>query len=476
MALGPAQFGYARCASYTRSGPQGQFRFDNLSRGDYFVTATAPLLVSVYRKDIRIDANATSARVELALRRGGVLISGTAKTAGGARAPGAVVWATGLAEGVFHAISDRRGFYRLLVPAGTHVVEAEANGLFTERQVIRATRGRTVNLRLDPSPLASGPAPQNVIEWVRARTIPLKTPEPGHGFSDMQPLKSIVGKSRIVALGEATHGTREFLQLKHRMLEFLVHEMGFSVLAIEANWPESLAINEYILEGKGTLSGAVASLYPFLWRTEEVRELIGWMRSYNQDPSHRTKLKFYGFDMQGPELALRRVLVYLRQVDPAYAAAEEKWLSPLQNITSYEKQDEGVHRATRAALARIWKRFEGKKSEYSRRSTQVQWRVARQHARVVIQAEGMWRNRSRDGFGVRDRAMAENVRWLLENEGSASKVVLWAHNGHVAAHKIFAFDSMGHSSAAHVWNEHGGVRLLIRPGIVSCLGPGRPDP
>ena len=52
-------------------------------------------------------------------------------------------------------------------------------------------------------------------------------------------------------MGEATHGTREFFKTKHRMLEFLVEKMGFTVFAIEANWPESLAVNDYVLNGNG---------------------------------------------------------------------------------------------------------------------------------------------------------------------------------------------------------------------------------
>jgi erythromycin esterase-like protein len=60
------------------------------------------------------------------------------------------------------------------------------------------------------------------IDWVRTRAIRLTSAEAGRGFADMQPLKRVIGDARIVSLGEATHGTREFFQLKHRMLEFLV--------------------------------------------------------------------------------------------------------------------------------------------------------------------------------------------------------------------------------------------------------------
>jgi len=33
---------------------------------------------------------------------------------------------------------------------------------------------------------------------------------------------------------------------------------------------------------------------------------------------------------------------------------------------------------------------------------------------------------------VRDRAMADNIRWMIEREGPGAKAVVWAHNGHVS--------------------------------------------
>src|SRR5689334_4195442 len=90
-----------------------------------------------------------------------------------------------------------------------------------------------------------------VTDWIRANAIRLQTPEAGHGFADMQPLKKIIGDARIVSLGEATHGSREFFQLKHRMMEFLASEMGFNIFSIEANMPEAYKLNDFVLTGNG---------------------------------------------------------------------------------------------------------------------------------------------------------------------------------------------------------------------------------
>ena len=139
---------------------------------------------------------------------------------------------------------------------------------------------------------------QNLLSWLRRNAIPLKTVEAGCAFADLQPLKPVIGSARIVALGEATHGTREFFQLKHRLLEFLVTEMSFTTFAIEANWPEALAVNDYVLHGRGDPAKVLAGLHFWTWDTEEVLDLILWMRQYNILSTHTTKVTFAGFDAQ----------------------------------------------------------------------------------------------------------------------------------------------------------------------------------
>lgn len=155
-----------------------------------------------------------------------------------------------------------------------------------------------------------------VVEWVRASAIRLETPVAGHGFADMQPLKKVVGDARIVALGEATHGTREFFQLKHRMLEFLATEMGFTIFSIEANMPEAYRLNDFVLHGKGDPAALLRGMGFSVWDTQEVLDMIVWMREFNKSGNGR--LQFTGFDMQSPDLALETVGNFVAGAEPAY--------------------------------------------------------------------------------------------------------------------------------------------------------------
>src|SRR5205085_4209183 len=106
---------------------------------------------------------------------------------------------------------------------------------------------------------------------IRHAAVPVKTVEAGNGFEDLAPLKKMIGENvRVVGLGEATHGSREHFQAKHRLLEFLVGEMGYTVFGIEASMPDCIAINDYVLYGRGDPEKAVAGQGFWTWSTEEV--------------------------------------------------------------------------------------------------------------------------------------------------------------------------------------------------------------
>src|SRR5260221_12593368 len=172
--------------------------------------------------------------------------------------------------------------------------------------------------------------------WVATNAIPLDTVEPGHGFRDLEPLKGLIGDARIVALGESTHGTREFFQLKHRVFEFLVREMGFTVLGMETTMPEAFDLNQYVLTGNGDPVKALSNTHYWVYDTEEVLDLIQWMRDYNADRAHPRKVRFYGFDMQFAARAAKVTLSYLRKVDPQEASAVERTLNLFSNPLARE--------------------------------------------------------------------------------------------------------------------------------------------
>lgn len=154
------------------------------------------------------------------------------------------------------------------------------------------------------------------IDWLAEHAVPFDTVEADHGFQDLAPLKEMIGGARVVGLGEGTHGTREHFQLKHRLVEYLATELGFTLFAIEACMPESQALDPYVRGGEGDPGKLIGGMYFWTWHTEEVLAMVEWMRAHNAAGGD---LGFTGFDMQTPDVAMAKVVAFLEVVDPAFA-------------------------------------------------------------------------------------------------------------------------------------------------------------
>jgi erythromycin esterase len=266
------------------------------------------------------------------------------------------------------------------------------------------------------------------------RVHPLDTTDPTSDLRDLQPLADILTDANIVGMGEATHGTREFFHLKHRLFEFLVRERGFRVFGLEANFSEALAITDYVLHGEGDPQEALAGIYFWTWDTEEVLALIEWIRTFNEgsdDP-----IMFYGIDMQFTRGPARALLEYLA-LDPSGLANHREPLELLAERGLETEPGNVVEDRLLTAedlVESLRDRFNEPETDYIDVTSCDEYELANQHLRTLEQAVEAARAKY-DGdievfAAIRDRSMAENVSWILDYE-SRDRIALWAHNAHV---------------------------------------------
>lgn len=270
---------------------------------------------------------------------------------------------------------------------------------------------------------------QEELEWIKTHAVTFGSVEPGASHEELMPLKKMIGKRRIVALGEGTHGTSEFFKMKHRLTRFLAEEMDFTIFAIEANMPEARKVNHYVLTGEGDPKEALAGLYFWTWNTAEVLDMIEWMRAYNK--SGKGRIEFYGFDMQFVDVAIEGVSGFIKKAEPGY-------VSMMESLYGEVKDQEKVNRAKRSngsgeytlwyeAAKKVYDHVVAKREEYIKvyKVEEVEWVI--QDANIVVQAAEC----NMEGKRSRDESMAENLEWILQHAPQGTKVVTWAHNGHV---------------------------------------------
>ena len=276
------------------------------------------------------------------------------------------------------------------------------------------------------------------VRWLTAHSTPLRDVRPPSSNapddSDLDLFTKIVGDARVVALGESTHGTREFFLAKHRLLEYLVRRLGFSVFAIEANQVAVQTTNRYVLGGPGTAREAMRVMFA-VWNTEEMEALVEWMRGYNA--AHPARLiRFVGYDMQDQRRPADTLRAFLERKEPSLVATFDHLLGEYRAQRSWSTPQiaDTTRSRWRVNAERLWQDVNGRRSVWlanspsASDSLSVEWAV--QSANLLRQSA-----LGNETLNVpdRDSLMAANLGWVLQVLAPGERAVVWAHDVHVSA-------------------------------------------
>jgi erythromycin esterase len=410
--------------------------------------------------------------VELKAGGPGHVLSGKVVDLAGVPVPGALAGATSPLPdenmAMYVVPADARGSYRIALPAGRYSPRATSpDGLPSPRPYTTIDRDTHVDLVVAKRDQLAAPAPDVVLAWLKKAAVPIATTEPDHDISDLEELAPMIGKARLVALGEATHGTREFSQMKHRMLEYLVQRQGVTAFLIEGGFGDVRALDAYVKGAPGDVKTAVTSLYG-VWQTEEMAALVDWLRAWNADPAH-AKVSVYGIDVQTPLSSLSALLAYLGVVDPDAQTHAKTALGPITTAAWFEDYraiPEADRKGVHAEIAALLARFDAQRAAWTKATSARDWLVARKLCDLLRQNQEMREPLPNlTNYEEREKGMFENAMWVLDQAEPHARVAFWPHNGHIARDGYDGVASVGHRLATRlgrdyvtlgfVWNQGG---------------------
>ncbi len=264
--------------------------------------------------------------------------------------------------------------------------------------------------------------------------------QPFSTVDEMETLFDEVDQQKLVLMGEASHGTSEFYELRAEMSKKLITEKGYNFIAVEGDWPAMSRINEFVKhkpEAPASIEDAMNYIdrWPlWMWRNQEVKSLIQWMHDHNKDLEPEQRVGFYGVDLYAKRDAMQQVTTFFEEVNPEMAVRVENAYSCItrfRDIQGYlrmvQQTGEGCElemnevldwvRQTDGFDASQWKFFNAEQSAKAAKN-------AEEHYRGNLEpGAASWNSRASHFYQTANR--------LLQFYGDDSKGIVWAHNTHI---------------------------------------------
>jgi erythromycin esterase-like protein len=118
-----------------------------------------------------------------------------------------------------------------------------------------------------------------------------------HAVEAATVMRLLPARPRLLALGEPTHGEDILLEVRNDLFRQLVEQEGYRSIAIESDCLMGLVVDDYVTSGTGTLDEVMERGFSHGFGASAAnRELVRWMRAYNDGCPAAERLRFAGFD------------------------------------------------------------------------------------------------------------------------------------------------------------------------------------
>ncbi len=258
-----------------------------------------------------------------------------------------------------------------------------------------------------------------------------------HDYTDLSSLQKAIGDSRIVMLGEQTHGEGSTFLAKTRVIQYLHDQLGFEVLAFESGLYDVTKIWNNIQEGASFKAEVPGSLFYMYSTSQQMYPLFDYIQTQLKGPN---PLVVAGFESQHSGNKAKKEMfqdfeAFLQQQSPKTLDSNWQLFRRLSEAT-FASRD---FRPTATEQTAFFQELQQLKQLLQDKATPVKGNFLEHKSfwyqvisSIESQTKRYWQLVEGNEINVRDKQMAENIIWLAERAYPGKKIIIWAHNGHIA--------------------------------------------
>lgn len=266
--------------------------------------------------------------------------------------------------------------------------------------------------------------------------------------------------TRLLGLGEPTHGVEAFPELRNELFRHLVEHEGYRSITLESDCLSALIADAYVNDGIGTLDDATSRGFSHGFSAMPAnRELLRWMRAYNEQRPPHERLRFYGFD--GPletagaasprpaltalhdHLAAHLDLAWSRETLDELVGPDERWTNPAAMMDPARSVGRTPEAKKLRLIADDLRTLLAAHAPHLTAATSPDdWWHADLHARTaagLLRYHAGMADTTPTRFGtlvcLRDAMMADNLDAIVRREARRGPTLAFAHNAHLQRHR-----------------------------------------
>lgn len=267
----------------------------------------------------------------------------------------------------------------------------------------------------------------------------------GEDYRDLAFLKPLLADKTVVSLGENFHRVAEYASLKTKMIKYLHEELGFEVIAFESGLGDGEFINAHEDQLTATQMMQAATLP--VWHSKETLELFKYIKESRKTDK---PLQLAGYDNQFTSPVLTYgISNFVSKVNQEYGKAFVNFdfaaitdfygvmnqYGPFSENAEYKRKMNAVIQRYVPEYKDYIRYIEERRAlfEAANSADPLVVDVVLKSLRDRVQfLQGGLISNVQQAYEARDRAMAEHVEWLTKVRYPGKKIILWAHNDHLA--------------------------------------------
>lgn len=278
-------------------------------------------------------------------------------------------------------------------------------------------------------------------------------------------INTIPLETEFVLLGECTHGTQEFYQIRSSITKKLIEERGYNLVLLEGEWPVIWNIDKYINNRTpihNTAQQALNDIVNFpkwMWNNSIIEELVEWLKVNN------TNTHLLGIDCYSLLESKKQLIEFLDRVDPEYSEQVRQMLSFLDRYPNGQQygyhivNGELKHHSTQiqSVLQNLLSDLQWNKLPNYKNIDKLELLNAEQNCEILVNADEYYRKMyyepsgSRACWNIRDQHMTTTLMRLKEYFPD-SKIIIWAHNSHIG-------DALASNTGSNSFDENNNWNL-----------------